>query len=252
MQNNNPNDYLQEDGIDLIEIFKLLINSKKLIIIITLIITTLGAIYAYQKVPEYKSTALIEIGNYYNPETNEQKLIEPTSTLIQELTINFIHKEKIVGINSGNLLIKFIEGRLFEISIKTPSSVTSKNLLNEIIIYIQNRHSNLVTNVSKNLSYKIESINNQIEVLSFDEKRVGELEFLMQQLTLTQDKKNLELKLEFLMQENIAKTQLIGKIRTTSITSAKGLIIFLSFIFGLLLSIVIVLIINSLKANKEA
>ena len=55
MQNNNPNNYLQEDEIDLKEIFKLLINSKKLIIAITLVITTLGAIYSFQKVPVYKS-----------------------------------------------------------------------------------------------------------------------------------------------------------------------------------------------------
>ena len=64
MQNNNPNDYLQEDEIHLKEIFKLLINSKKLIIIITLVITILGAIYSFQKAPVYKSTALIEIGSY--------------------------------------------------------------------------------------------------------------------------------------------------------------------------------------------
>ena len=64
MQNNNPNNYLQEDEINLKEIFKLLINSKKLIITITLVITTLGAIYTFQKAPEYKSTALIEIGQY--------------------------------------------------------------------------------------------------------------------------------------------------------------------------------------------
>ena len=61
MQNNNPNDYLQEDEIDLKEIFKLLINSKKLIIVITLVITTLGAIYSFQKAPLYESTALIKL-----------------------------------------------------------------------------------------------------------------------------------------------------------------------------------------------
>ena len=64
MQNINPNHYLQEDEKDLKEIFKLLINSKKLIIVTTLIITLLGAIYSFQKAPVYKSTALIEIGQY--------------------------------------------------------------------------------------------------------------------------------------------------------------------------------------------
>ena len=105
MQNNNPKEYLQEDAIDLKEIFKLLINSKKLIIVITLVITTLGAIYSFQKAPEYKSTALIEIGKYYQDQA-EQILIEPTKNLIQELTINYIHKNVVLGINNKNLAIK--------------------------------------------------------------------------------------------------------------------------------------------------
>ena len=47
MPNNNSNGYVQEDTIDLKEKFKLLFNSKKLIITITLVITTLGAIYGF-------------------------------------------------------------------------------------------------------------------------------------------------------------------------------------------------------------
>ena len=84
MQNNDSNNYPHEDNIDLKEIFKLLINSKKLIITITLVITTLGAIYSFQKVTVYKSTALIEIGNY-EPEEYNQMLIEPAEDLIEEL-----------------------------------------------------------------------------------------------------------------------------------------------------------------------
>ena len=88
MQNNNPNDYLQEE-IDLKEIFKLLINSKKLIIVTTLIFTLLGAIYSFQKAPVYKSTALIEIGAN-NTFSNEKGLIEPGKDLMQDLKINFM------------------------------------------------------------------------------------------------------------------------------------------------------------------
>ena len=61
MQNNDSNNFLDEDDIDLKEILKLLINSKKLIITITLVITTLGAIYSFQKAPLYESTALIKL-----------------------------------------------------------------------------------------------------------------------------------------------------------------------------------------------
>ena len=143
MQNNNPNDYLQEDEIDFKEVFKLLINSKKLIITITLVITTLGAIYSFQKAPEYKSTALIEIGNYELDEYN-QMAIEPAKALIKELTINFIHKQQVnVSINS----IKKVD-RLIQIDSTAASSVKNKKILNEIIEYIENRHSNLLSNIS--------------------------------------------------------------------------------------------------------
>ena len=98
MQNNNPNDYLQEE-IYLKDIIKLLINSKKLIIVTTLIVTLLGAIYSFQKAPVYKSTALIEIGYYPKNQYNQtpieadqqdqhnQTPIETAKSLINEFSI---------------------------------------------------------------------------------------------------------------------------------------------------------------------
>jgi hypothetical protein len=163
MQNNNPNDYLQEDEIDLKEIFKLLINSKKLIIAITLLITTLGAIYAFQKAPEYKSTALIEIGKYYQDQ-DEQILIEPAKNLVQDLTINFNYKQQ-VGVS-----IDSFENRLINITLTSSSSVKNKNLLNEIVRYIKNRHSLLQSNntqkTENKLTNKIKSLNDQIEYIN--------------------------------------------------------------------------------------
>ena len=176
MQNNNPNNYLQEDEIDLKEIFKFLINSKKLIIVTTLIITFLGAIYSFQKTPIYKTTALIEIGNYELDEYN-QMAIEPAEALIKELTINFIHKQR-----EGNLSkIQFnsIEDRLIQIASASPSSVQSEKLLNVIIGYIENRHSLLLSNyiqkTETELTYKIKNLNNQIKFINT--KLYNQIEF---------------------------------------------------------------------------
>ena len=187
MQNNNFNDNLQVDEIDLKEIFKLLINSKKLIIAITLVITTLGAIYAFQKVSTYSSTALIEIGNYDQDQNHQQLSIEHAETLIKELTINFIHKKQALDFNSDNLAIKSIAevDRLIQIAYTSTSSATSEKIVNEIIGYIENRHSLLlsnhiqkienklikkidllsqkITNSRRALSMQIKSISNQIE-----------------------------------------------------------------------------------------
>ena len=170
MQNNNPNNYLQEDEIDLKEIFKILINSKKLIITITLIITTLGAIYSFQKVPKYESSALIEIGQY-NTFENENILLESASKLIQNLNIVFIHKSN-EDINS--LSIKTIENKLIQVEIRKPSKELSKKTLNEIIRYIENRHSGLEKRnnqstqkiLTRKIANKIVTINNQLPYLA--------------------------------------------------------------------------------------
>ena len=56
--------YLQEDEIDLRELFKTILDKKVFIVIFTLVITILAAIYAYNKTPIYEAKALVEIGEY--------------------------------------------------------------------------------------------------------------------------------------------------------------------------------------------
>ena len=171
MKNNTPNNYLQENEIDLKETFKLLINSKKLIITITLVITILGAIYSFQKAPVFKSTALIEIGQY---DTFEKKniLLESASKLIQNLNIAFIYK----SVDNYYLSTKTIENKLIKIEILTPSIEQGIKTLDEIIRHIENRHTNLLSNIQQRITnpitYKIESLNNQIE---FSQSRTSNL-----------------------------------------------------------------------------
>ena len=134
MQGNSPHIGDYKDEINLFEIVHKLTASKKLIITITLLITILGSIYSYQKVTIYNSGALIEIGKYgqYN-----KILIEPATTLIQELNINFVHKQ------NEPMKIKSIEDRLVRIDTTSHSSAISEKKINEIIRYIENRHANL-------------------------------------------------------------------------------------------------------------
>ena len=62
MQNNNPNNYIQEGEIHLREFINLLINSKKLIIVVTLFFSLIATIYAYSLKPKYEASAVIEVG----------------------------------------------------------------------------------------------------------------------------------------------------------------------------------------------
>jgi uncharacterized protein involved in exopolysaccharide biosynthesis len=179
MQNNNPNDYLQEHEIHFKELIMLLINSKKLIITITLVITTLGAIYGFQKAPVYHSTALIDIGQYDTFENNNV-LLESTSKLISNLNIAFIHKSD----DYDSLTIKGIEQKLIKIEIHKPSIELAEKKIEEIIRYIENRHSLMLNNRFKKtknlLMFKIESLNDRIEYgnkailtqIEFEKKRI--------------------------------------------------------------------------------
>ena len=342
MQNNNPNSYLQEDEIELKEIFKFLINSKKLLIAITLVITILGAIYSFQKVPEYKSTALIEIGGY-NTFSNEKGLIEPAKDLIQDLKINFIYKNSSLSNEKGlvdALVFRLIEKKLLQIEYISSSAEKNNNLLNEIVEYIVNRHSLLleanklrisnqikadklrISNQIKadkfRISNQIESLNNELSITDLkinelnkvivedednlkllasnpdlflqratqsptlnqiifsynnqlidlrankinlsQEKDSLELELKLLEsrdsesndiFNLSQEKDTLEFDLKFPMNQNPTSTQLVGKILIDEVPTNKALPIFLSFIFGLFLSIIVIFINNSLKASKE-
>ena len=63
MQTNLPEqNYYQEDEIDLKQLFKTLWDKKALISTITLLITLIAGVYAFNKTPIYGATALVEIG----------------------------------------------------------------------------------------------------------------------------------------------------------------------------------------------
>ena len=66
MQNNNPNNYIQIDEINIRELLDLFINSKKIIIVVTLFFSLIATIYAYSLKPNYEASSVIEVGFYKN------------------------------------------------------------------------------------------------------------------------------------------------------------------------------------------
>mgnify|MGYP000392055523 CR=1 FL=1 len=88
MQKNNPNNYTQDDEINLRGLLDLLIDSKKIIIVITIICTLIAAIYSSsfmkaRQVPIYQSSAKLTLGHYDN------KLIQNISDVRGELFFFF-------------------------------------------------------------------------------------------------------------------------------------------------------------------
>src|SRR5690554_6052688 len=78
------NRYLQDDEIDLRELFLTLWEKKVFIILFTLVITVLATVYAYIKTPIYEAKALVEIGEY----TLDKKISNSDSVTISKFPID--------------------------------------------------------------------------------------------------------------------------------------------------------------------
>jgi len=142
------------EEINLIEIIRILLGYKLLIILITLFFTLSGLFYATQKQPIYKSNILIEIGSYgFNIEPGG--LIEDQSNLIHNLKINFIYKNK----NNNLEEIKFtpLENKLINIESKSSNKKEGISFINNAITYIEKRHSQLLEERKNSIKNEIKS-----------------------------------------------------------------------------------------------
>ena len=86
MQENKP---LEEDEIDLRELFKTIWDKKVFIIVFTFVITLIAAIYAYNKTPIYEAKALVEIGEYKLNSTTKNSIDDATA-LEKKLTTLYL------------------------------------------------------------------------------------------------------------------------------------------------------------------
>jgi uncharacterized protein involved in exopolysaccharide biosynthesis len=181
MAENSTQDSPYEEEIDLREIIKILIESKKLVISTILIFTTASIIYSLSLKPSFISSAKLEIGYYEMPD-GTQKLIEKPSRLISDLKV-LIMKNSNNKFNQ-NMSMNSFEGKLIDLETTSSSAEQNENLLTEIISYIDERHSNvtlLSTTQKKNeISHRIDLIESEIsflkESLRFDlEAKISKL-----------------------------------------------------------------------------
>lgn len=158
-------DQMNHNGeeIDLIEIIRILLGYKFLIILITLIFTLSGFFYSTQKQPIYRSNILIEIGSY-GLDQEPSGLIEDQSSLIHNLNINFIYKNK----NNNLEEIQFtpLENKLIFIENKSFDKKEGISFLNNTITYIEKRHSQLVEERKNSIKNEIKSNERKIKYIN--------------------------------------------------------------------------------------
>ena len=167
-----------EDEIDIREIVKLILDSKKILISTILVFTISSVIYSLSLKPEFNSSTILEIG-YSEMPNGTQRLIEKHSDVISNLNLyQFLNSQD----NNQVASFKAIENKLILIETSSGLAQQNENLLVEIIRYIDERHSNLalLTNNQKKdeISRQIEMIESELSFIRAKESNKSQLEQL--------------------------------------------------------------------------
>lgn len=140
MQKIDNRRYIEEDEIDLRELFRVLWARRKFIIVFTLFITLLAVVYAFVKPSVYSGNVVIEIGEVINNEG----IIKKDNKIIN-----------IFYLDSANNLKEIISSK-FPVSVSVPKRTNNiirvsyqdidinkiDNKLNEVVDFIKERHKN--------------------------------------------------------------------------------------------------------------
>jgi len=182
MVNNRNQSSYQEDEIDLREILKVLIESRKLIILTTLIFTIVSIVYSLSQKPEFKSSSLFEIG-YYEMLDGSHKVIDKPSELIEDLKLNLIIKNPNNEFNQAVSMLP-IQNKLIQFETTSISSKTNEKLLNKFFSYIDNHHASFMKSYTDN---KRNDLHNKIDLIEseFEKERLNiESEFEKERLNI--------------------------------------------------------------------
>lgn len=152
--------------VSLLEVLNKIIDSKKIILLVTFLFTIVAIFLNLQKIPLYQSNALIEIGKIDRNSTNsEDLLIENPEELI-------VYLDKEFNIKNIDFIIEKINfskvGQdLIEITFTSESVQKNTSKFNELIDNLSSRHNGIVNkklNIQiNNLELDIENVNKQIE-----------------------------------------------------------------------------------------
>ncbi len=257
----------QEDEIDLRDLAKTIIKYKKMILIITLIITFLAAIYAYIKTPVYQIETDIQIGSINNS-NSKLYLLDPQATII--FVKNNFDMKNIEKIDFPLVSITLVKKTkdILHLSIQNISNQKAKEDLKKIFSELHQKENKKISSYIKNLKSQIKLLQKQRAIYQQDIKELKTklnhpknsavyqvtLEainnFSTNLFKINQQINHLQIKIS---PENINRTHIIGKIKEQNhpIKPKKKLIIIIAFITGLILSIFLVFFLEFVKSFKK-
>ena len=168
--------YLQEDEIDLKELFKTIWSYKKFILIFTFIVTVLSIIYVSLKTPVYEVTALVEVGSY-KTESGQDIIIDNADNLSKKLTTIIIDLRKNVE-NKDFEITKIITVKgmknFIEISSEASTNTQAIEGLNQVIEHIKSEHNKLLDDVKEKNEFDLKNIS--LLIKNIEEDRLVNIE----------------------------------------------------------------------------
>ncbi len=189
----NNTEYIQEDEIDLRELFKTIWDKKVFIAVFTTIITLASIVFVLSKTPIYEAKVLVEIGSYKlyynNSNSNSRVLIDDVNQLSKKLNILFIETKKNVKEKESEIInITVPKGQTTFIEI-TSNALNNKLATKEIkgvIEYIRNKHQIILDDVRDRRELKINNIDRKISNIKKNEIKILDDKISLQQETINQ------------------------------------------------------------------
>jgi len=183
MQSNNHDNHQyksNDDRInDLRKLISLLFDSRKFIVLTSLIFMGVALIFDLKQPQEFISSAVIEIGKIQKPLKIDEYLrveepIQDIENLIQKLKVDFIHKPNVIAKKQiekrdkfwgkqSKLTFEKIENSLLKITTSSISPSSGSEVINTIVSSTKEKHRKIIKNVTESYA---ESRNEEIQKLS--------------------------------------------------------------------------------------
>ncbi len=155
-------EYIQEDEIDLKELFKTIWEKKLFLILFTSLVTFSAIIFAYNKTPIYEVKSYIELGFIDNKIIEEPAVLEQKLKVVFGIDNNMINNNLKEGIITSISLTKNTKNFL-EIKTEAISNEIAIAKNKEVLAYIQNLYNPKIENSKSLINNEILNIEKQIE-----------------------------------------------------------------------------------------
>ena len=180
--------YIQEDEIDLKELFQKIWTKRVFILVFTFMVTFAAGVYAFVKTPIYEAKALIELGSYkLDNSNNNSVLIDNANQLVQKLTVLYIDAMKNIKERQTEITAIQVpknQTNFIEITSNAISNDLAKKEILGVIDYITKNHTAILEEVKQRRELQINNIDRKIQNIKSNEIKLLEERISLQTQTI--------------------------------------------------------------------